>query len=192
HGVSAVSQQRSTPVWICGRDPVGWDMDDLLVDPGGGSKDARALVPGEDVGGGDVEALADGPGVTQQGNETLGEVVAVRQRPQRRAVALHDDFLSLSHALHQSPAGVARHQSAVVGVRRPNDRRRKAVLAAGAYQPILTSDLVPRVLPVRITQRRRLGDRHSGWRSLVRRGRADEDVLADPSSESLEINFDVS
>ncbi len=56
-----------------------------------------------------MEGLPDRPSAAEQRNETLREIVARRQRPQRRAVAVHDDLLSFPQPVDQRPAGIARH-----------------------------------------------------------------------------------
>src|SRR5215203_4030383 len=61
--------------------------------------------------------------------------------------AVHHHLLALPHPLHQGPAAVIRHRGAVVCVGRPDDHRRKIFLAVSLYQPLLTGDLVPGVLP---------------------------------------------
>src|SRR4029453_12298406 len=122
-----------------------------------------------------MESLPKCSGIAQQRNETLREVVAVRHCPQRRAIALYDDLLPLPHPLHQPPSGIARHQGAVVGVRWPDDRGGETFLAVCAYQPILTSDLVSGVLPVRVVEWCGLCHRHAGRWSLIGRSGTDED-----------------
>ena len=113
------------------------------------------------------------------------------QRPQRRPVAVHDDLLALAHALDDRPAALEGQVRAVVGVRGPHDRRRKAVLAIGAHQQLLARDLRLRVGPDRVAQRRRLDDRQPPDGLLVGRCRADEDELARAPGEQVDVRLHV-
>ena len=97
-----------------------------------------------------------------------------------RAVAVHDDRPAAAHAGRASvgsPSRRSRSAGRVVGVRRAHDRRREAALAPGAHEHVLAGDLVPRVLPERVLERRRLRDEAASGRLLVGGGRADEHVL---------------
>jgi hypothetical protein len=83
----------------------------------------------------------------------------VRERPEAGAVALHDDRLPSSHPIDRRPAAEKRHEGRIVGVRGADDGGREAAFAVGRDEQVLARDLVARVLPVRVAQRRRLGDR---------------------------------
>ena len=149
------------------------------------------LIPGQHVVGGDVERVTDGAGMPEQGHETLREIPVMGQRPQRRPVAVHDDRLALAHPAQRRPAPVQRHQGRVVGVRGTHDRGREALLPVGPDQQVLAGDLLPRVRPERVAQRRGLDDGQPGGRRLVGRGGADEHVLAGPAAEGVDVGLHV-
>ena len=138
-----------------------------------------------------MEGLAEGPGMAEQGNEAAGEVLVVGERPQRGAVAVDDDLPALTHPPQHGPAAVEGHQRPVVGVRGPHDRDREALLPVRGDQQLLARDLVPRVLPERVAQRRGLHDRQTRRRCLIGRRGADEDVLPGTPAEQIEIGPDV-
>jgi hypothetical protein len=138
-----------------------------------------------------VEAVADGLRMAEQPDEGLGEVDVVGERPQRGAVAVHDDVLAAAHALDDRPAAVEGQVHAVVRVRGAHDRRREALPAVRADQELLAGDLVLRVGPDRVAQGRRLDDRQAAHGLLVGRGRADEDELAGAPGEEVDVELDV-
>ena len=87
---------------------------------------ARSASQVSDLVGGDVEGLAERPRVAEQRRRSRGRSRGVRERPQRGAVAVHDDRLARAHPVDDRPAAVEGHERAVVGVRRPHDRHREA------------------------------------------------------------------
>jgi hypothetical protein len=101
------------------------------------------------------------------------------------------DRLALPHPGDVGPAAGRRDQPLVVGVRGTDDGHRQAAAAVRLDEEVLAGDLVPRVLPERIAQRRRLGDRKPAGRLLIRGCRADEDVLPGASLEDVEILLDL-
>ena len=64
-----------------------------------------------------------------------------------------------AHPVDDGPAAVERQQRLVVGVGGPDDRRRQALFPVGPDQQVLAGDLVPRVLPEGVAQRRGLQHR---------------------------------
>ena len=107
------------------------------------------------------------------------------------AVTVHDDLLALAHPFDDGPSTVERNRRAVVGVRGTHDRHRQVPLAVRRHQQVLTGDLVPAVLPVRVAQGGRLADRETRRRSLVRGRGTDEHVLPRPSFEQVEVGTHV-
>ena len=115
------------------------------------------LVPGQHVVGGDVEDASP----IARGWPSSGT------KPRAKSawwVSVHSEvpspctttWLALAHPGEGRPAAVERHERPVVGVRRPHDRRREAVVAVGADEQVLAGDLVAGVLPERVAQRRGL------------------------------------
>src|SRR5262245_19965841 len=84
-----------------------------------------------------------------------------------------------------------RKQSTIVGMRRPHDGDGKTFLPKGFHQPFFTSDLRARVGPKGVVQWGGFRDRKQHRRSLIHRGRADENILRRTIAEKLEVNFDV-
>src|SRR6266581_3966749 len=99
--------------------------------------------------------------------------------------------LAREHPAEHRPPPVERDQRRVVGVRRPDDRGREALLPVRRHEQVLAGDLVAGVLPERVAQRRRLGDRHPRGRRLVGRRGADEHVLAGPPAEQVDVGADL-
>ena len=189
--VRLVPQQAGAPSGVGRGDHIRGDVDDVGPRSGGVRQGVRDLVPGEHVIGGYVEDVADGAGVAEQGDEPRREVLVVRQRPQRGAVAVHDDRLALAHPGQHRPATIERHQGLVIGVRGPHDRGRETVVTVGGAQQFLARDLVAGVAQERVAQRGGLQDRHAGRRRLIRRGGADEHVLPGPAAEEVDVGLDV-
>jgi hypothetical protein len=160
-------------------------------DAGGRGDVEEDLVPGRGLVAGDVEGLADRGLPAEEPGEADGEVAGVREGPQGRAVAVDDHGLAGAHALDDGPAAVEGQQRLVVGVGGAHDRGGEAVLAVGGGEDLLTLDLVARVLPERVAQRRGLGDRQVRGRGLVGRRGGDEQVLAASSREELDVAADL-
>ena len=138
-----------------------------------------------------MERVADRARVAEQGDETPREIPVVRQRPQRRAVAVHDDRLALAHPAQRRPAPVQGDQGRVVGVRGAHDRGREAFFPVRPDQQVLAGDLVPGVRQERVAQRRGLQDRQAGGRCLVGGGGADEHVLPGAAAEGIDVGLHV-
>ncbi len=138
-----------------------------------------------------VNASPIGGRIAEQPGERDREVVGMRDRPLARSVAVDDDGAPGAHPRDIGPAAEGRQQPLVVGVRRPHDGHRQTALAVCGDEHVLARDLVARVLPERVAQRRRLGHRHPPRRLLVRGRRADEHVLPGASLEQLEVGGDV-
>jgi hypothetical protein len=85
-------------------------------DPGGGREGLGYLIPGQDVVRGDVEGVADRSRVAEKRHEASREIRVVGQRPEGRAVAVHDDLLALPHPAQHGPATVERNGGLVVSV----------------------------------------------------------------------------
>jgi hypothetical protein len=86
---------------------------------------------------------------------------------------------------------VERHKRPVVGVRRADDGRGEAMVSVSVDEHVLAPDLVARVLPEEVAQRRRLRDRQASGRALVCRRGTDEDIPAGTTAEQLEVGAHV-
>jgi hypothetical protein len=126
-----------------------------------------------------VEGMTKCLRVPQQTDKAFGEIFGMRQRPQRCAVAMHDDFLAAQHTVGHSVGSIADSDGnrQIVGVRRPHNSYRKTFVAIGAIEHFLARDFITRVLPEWVHQRRRFGNNRMRSRALVNRGRTDEDEL---------------
>ena len=104
-GVGLVAEEGATQVVLTangceevGADVVGPEL--YAEDAGRGFVD---LVPRQALVRRDLEGLAYGVAVAHHAHEGLGEVAAVGEGPEARAVAGDDDRLALEHALHHLP-----------------------------------------------------------------------------------------
>ena len=172
---------------------IGGDVDDVGLHAqrvGDGGVD---LVPGQHFVGRDVEGVADGRRVAQQTHESAAEVFRVGDNPERTAVTVDDNGLALEQPVGQGIAARRqRHREVVViGVGRAHDGGGKALLPVRLDEQFLARDLVARVGPVGVVERRRLGDDVVGGRRLVRGRGADEDVLLDLAREERYVARDV-
>ena len=154
--------------------------------------DAVNLVPRQRFVAGDVVGLTDGMDVAHQADEALGKVGIVRQGPQRSAVAVDDDGFSFQNALEHLPGSLCAvyakgHFALIVGVAWTHDGDGEAVFSVLMHQVFLTGDLIARVLPVRIAQRRALGDQVIGERLLISGCGRDKDILPGSAAEEAEI-----
>ena len=84
-----------------------------------------------------------------------------------------------------------RHLRVAVGERRADDRDREAVLAVRPHQALLAGDLVPRVVPERVRERRVLANEPVAERLLVGARGADEDELVGPVAKEPQVALDV-
>ena len=152
-------------------------------------REREDLVPGQHVVAGDVERLADRPGVAEQRTKPLAKSTW--------CVSVHSDVPSpwtmtsmpgrIRSICVQPPwIGTA---GAVVGVRRAHDRRREACPRGRRDSSVLAGDLVPGVLPVRVAAAASIRSPAPAGRRLIRRGGADEDILAGPTAEKVQIGL---
>ena len=143
------------------------DVHDLRLDPECAPEQPGDLVPGERLVAGDVHGLPDRVRVAEAGRRSAGA-------KSRAWVSVHRLVPSpwmttgAPRRIRSScgPAALERDGCRVVGVRRPHDRDREAVRAVGGDEHVLARDLVARVLPERVAQRRRLADRQARDRLL--------------------------
>ena len=171
-------------------------MDDLRLDPGRPRDAFVKLVPRQHLVRGDVKRVTDRPAISKQPDEALGEIAVVGDRPERVPVARHDDLRAAPHARDDGvrfPPAVdhERNQPVAVGQRGPDDDAGECFLAQRRHQRVLRRDLVARILPERIHQRRVLADDVIQQRLLIGAGRADEDVLAGAAPEERDVALDV-
>ncbi len=129
--------------------------------------------------------------IAEEGDERLREVFVVGEHPERRSVSVNDDRLALSHAVDDGPAVIERQQSAIVGVRGPDDRVGELTLSIRLDEELLTSDFVSRILPIRVVQQCRLSYRQRRRRSLVRAGRGDKHKLSGPARKHVDVLLNV-
>ena len=132
--------------------------------------------------------------VTEQADEGFGEIVAVGERPERRAVAMHNHGLAVQHALRDdvaASAADAERENFVVGVRRPDDHHREAFFTIGAGQTFFAQDFLLRIRPEGIEGGRRFGQDVGGGGLLVDRGRADEDILIAFAAKQIDVALDL-
>ena len=171
-------------------------MDDLRLDPGGSGRLAVDLIPGEDFVRHDVEGMPDRRSACEQADEADGKVAVVGDGPERGSVAGDDDLLAGAHprdgGVGQLPAVDAERDLRVaISERRPDDRHRKPGLAILAHQPLFAGDLVPRVIPERVGERRVFANDPVAERLEVGAGRADEDELAGPVAKEPDVALDI-
>ncbi len=183
-----VTEQPRTPLGNLPSQRLTGDVHQLRrLHPGGTTQRSEDRIPGEHLIPGDRVRLTQRRWLRQQPSEHVGEVGRMSQRPQAGAIPMDDGRLARPHPGDLGPVAVDRQRELVVGVRRTHDRHREAVLAIALHQEVLARDLVPRVLPERVAQRRRLPDRQARHRLGIGRRRRDEDVLPHPPREQLDI-----
>src|ERR1017187_2302146 len=130
------------------------------------------LVPGEHLVAGDVERLTDGLSLLHQARQPDGEVSRRCQRPGALAVVVDEHRLALLEPCRESvtPTGDrVRNPPLRVGVRGADDRHREAGLVMALLQPLFAGQLLLRVIPPCVADRRVLGQRQP-----VRRLRIDD------------------
>ena len=154
--------------------------------------DGVDLVPCNGFVAGNVIRLTDSVRVAHEPNKALGEVRVVRDRPQGRAVAVDEDGLALHHPAHDLPRALVAldgegQAALVVGMARADDGDREAVFPVHAHEVLFAGNFIAGVCPVRIGQRRALGDQIVRKRFLVCRGRGDEHELLRPAGKEAEI-----
>src|SRR5579862_7057 len=166
-------------------------MQDVRLEARGRGDRLRDLIPREREVGGQVEALTDSVRVPDQPGEPARDVGVVRQRPERGAVVVDDHLLPAPHPVDDRvplAGGGGGNPRLAVGVCRSHDRRREIRFAA---EEILTCDLVGRVLPARVPERRIFEQRAKRRRLSIDGRRADEHVLGDVSGEELDVRRDM-
>src|SRR5260221_2254328 len=134
--------------------------------------------------------------MAEQADQTFSEVGVVRDYPERRTISGHNQLLSAEHSVDRGirllPAVEHQwNQGFAIGERWPHDGYREALVAIGLQQTFFAGDLVPRIVPIRIGQRSRLGNLVVRLRLLISAGRTDEHELAGASAEQFEVAFDV-
>ena len=186
-----VAQERRAHALVVLRDDLARHVDDPRFITEGATREGEDLIPREPFVARDV----DGPGnrlrVAEKAHEAHGEIPVVRDRPKARAVAVDDDLLARLHAGDMGVTAFENDAGLVVGVRGTDDRVGELLLCPGGLKEFLAGDLVARILPVRIAERRLLGDGHRGGRRLVGRGGADENELPHPPAEKVEADGEV-
>ena len=189
HRVRLVAEQAGAPLRVGGRDRVRGHVHDVRPRRRPPRRGSRAIwFQVERLVGGDVEGVADRARMPEQRHEPAREVLVVGQRPQRRAVAVHDDRLAprasgRSRSSRRRTARACGRRCATAARSSPGSPRR----GRRAISSVLAGDLVAGVLPERVAQRRRLDHRQARRRRLVGRGRADEHVLTGAPAEQLEV-----
>ena len=186
--VADVAEHLAGPEPVGGHhgEELGRDMHQLRLDAQRVRDDGVDLIPGVDVLAGDVEDLADGPRVSEQTDEALGEVLGVGQRPQRRAVPVHGDLGSSRDPVHDGPPAGQGRVGVVVGVRGPDDRDRETLVGQGLLQRELRPPLGRGVLEHGVLRDGRgLADGRLLDRLRVDGARADVHVLLGPSGEDV-------
>ena len=118
-----------------------------------------------------------------------GEIAVVGDHPERGAVAGHDRLSCPRRMRSTDGVGLRpaidgqRNLRVAIGQRGADDGDRETLFAIGPQQALLAGDLVARILPVGVGQRRRFGDQIVRRRLLVGAGGADEDVLPGAAAE---------
>jgi hypothetical protein len=143
------------------------------------------LVPGQDLVRGDVEVLTDRLPVAHQADQAHSEILGMGQGPQARAVPRDDDLVPPDHPIPGRPVAGQGWVRVVVGVGRPDDGDREALLLVGLHEDVLGRDLRPRIAEVGVVPGRRLDEGDLADGLVVDRCRADVHVLLDPSGEQV-------
>jgi hypothetical protein len=148
HAVGFVAQQAGAPAGVKAVDDIGGHVDDAGLGAGGLGNHGENLVPGEPFVGRDVESFAQRAAVAEQTDKTPGKVLVMGHCPERAAVAMGDDFLTLTHAIDNRIAAVHGEEGLVVGVRRPYDRHGKTIVPVSLQEPFFTGNFVARIGPI--------------------------------------------
>ena len=120
----------------------------------------------------DLYGFSYGVNVAHQAHEAAGKVGIESHGPKARTVTVNDDRLAFEHALRDLPATILtvntqRDMTFIVGMTRAHNRNRKAFFAVLAHQEFLPRNLVAGVFPVRVRERRALGNAVVRKRLLV-------------------------
>ena len=96
--------------------------------------------------------------VAHQADECLGEIRVVRQCPKRSSITWDNHGLSFEHSLQNGPAAFVAvnghwHAAFTISVAWADDGDGELLFAIMSHQQFLTGDLVPRILPIGISQR---------------------------------------
>ena len=169
-------------------------MDNVGIASNGLANGLMNLVPGEDFVRSDVKRLPDGLLVADEAEKPLRKVICMCHDPEGRSVTVNDDLLSPLDTVDGcvfGPSADGDRNDRIIGMRRPDDRGRKAFLLVKISQFHFTCDFVARVLPERVRQWSRFGDNRMLRRPLIRRGGADEDVLLRFAPKKLVVSLNI-
>ena len=100
---------------------------------------------------------------------------------------MDDEGLAAPQPVEDGKTAAERRQRRVVGVRRTDNGQRESFIPRRGGQQRLGGDLVPGVGPIRIIQRRVLGDGQARRRLPVGGGRTDEHVLPNAAAKHSQI-----
>ena len=130
--------------------------------------------------------------VAQQSYEPTRKILIPRHRPKRRAVTMNQHRPALQHTPEHLPAALRTMKphgnlALAVGMARTDNRHRKSLRTIIVHQPLLTRNLVARILPVGISQRRALTDKIMPHRLVTGRCRTDKDILARAATKQPEV-----
>ncbi len=136
-----------------------------------------------------MKCLAHGFAPATEAEQTLGKIAGVGHHPQRGAVAVDHQRKPATQPMQGSEIDTKsrRNPGVAVGERGPHDGDRESVPSVCLHEELLGGNLLLRVLPKRVGERRFLVDDVVLRRLLVDRGRADEHVLPDLAGEHLHI-----
>ena len=172
-GVGLVAFERAGHLRRHLADEVGRHLHDLRrLRPQGRRDLGIDLVPGEHFVAGDVEGLADGLGLPHQAGQPDGEVGGGGQRPGALAVVVHEHRLALLQPRRKGVAAAGdrvRNPTLRVGVRGADNRHREAGLLPALKEPLFAGQLLLRVVPHGVAQRRVLGQRQPAAAAWHRR-----------------------
>src|SRR5580704_17695136 len=104
--MSLVAEQALPPSRIVVCDDVRRDVNDLGLYSGRLGEELMNRVPREAFVRGDLNRLSDRGWVPEEREECARKVVVMRQRPERRPVAVNDHRLALPHAMDHRPSAV--------------------------------------------------------------------------------------
>ena len=192
HGVGLVPRHGADPFRVQLTQHIRRDMDNAGLHAQRLRRDAHDLIPRHPLVGGNVVGVANGVRIAHQAAEALGKVIAVGQRPQRGAVAGHDDFFALTNPLHHlKGTEIAmqrhRHLAFAVGMAGAHHGEGEAVFPILPHQPVFAGGLIAAILPIRVAQRSRLRDQRIHRRLLIRRRGRNENILIGSPAEKANV-----